>query len=135
MQSVDETDVDDADQGIFRAIDEELRRARDKVGWSCPQLVAHLQADMPVNTYAFPGITSDPDVLNGLPCIRDLHIPVSTVMKMLANGMSSDDIVAGFPGLTAEDVAEARHYAAHDTALVRAPTTPSRSFVVYDWDC
>jgi transcriptional regulator with XRE-family HTH domain len=42
----------DADTLIVRAIGEELRRARDSVGWSRPELVKRMQSNVPVNTYA-----------------------------------------------------------------------------------
>jgi transcriptional regulator with XRE-family HTH domain len=42
----------DADTLIVRAIGEELRRARDNVGWSRPELVKRMHSNVPVNTYA-----------------------------------------------------------------------------------
>jgi transcriptional regulator with XRE-family HTH domain len=43
----------DIDTGrIIRAIGEELRRARDNLGWSRPELVRRMASDVPVNTYA-----------------------------------------------------------------------------------
>jgi len=58
-------------------------------------------------------ITVDPDVMSGLPCIRGLRIPAASVVAMVADGMSSDEIVAEMPDLVGEDVAEALRYAAH----------------------
>jgi uncharacterized protein (DUF433 family) len=57
-------------------------------------------------------ITTDPDVMGGLPRIRDLRIPVATVIAMLADGMSPEDVVAELPDLTVDDVREALLYAA-----------------------
>ena len=61
---------------------------------------------------AFERITTDPDVMGGLPCIRGLRMPVATVVAMVADGMSVTEIIDDFPYLTAEDVAEALRYAA-----------------------
>jgi uncharacterized protein (DUF433 family) len=51
-------------------------------------------------------------VVGGLPRIRDLRIPVATVIAMLADGMSLGEIVAELPDLTPDDIREALLYAA-----------------------
>jgi uncharacterized protein (DUF433 family) len=61
---------------------------------------------------AFERITIDPDVMGGLACIRGLRMPVATVVGMVADGMSVDEILTDFPDLVAEDIAEALRYAA-----------------------
>jgi len=61
---------------------------------------------------AFERITVDPDRMGGVPCIRGLRVPVATVVAMVADGMSVDDILTDLPYLEAEDVAEALRYAA-----------------------
>ena len=61
---------------------------------------------------SFERITTNPDVMGGLPCIRGLRVPVATVVAMVADGMSVAEIVDDFPYLEAEDVAEALRYAA-----------------------
>ena len=60
----------------------------------------------------FERITTNPDVMGGLPCIRGLRMPVATVVAMVADGMSVAEILDDFPYLEAEDVAEALRYAA-----------------------
>ena len=60
----------------------------------------------------FSRITVDPNQMNGLPCLRGLRIPVATVVGMLADGMSAADILAAYPDLEPEDIAEALRYAA-----------------------
>jgi uncharacterized protein (DUF433 family) len=52
----------------------------------------------------FDRISTDPDVMGGLPSIRGLRIPVATVVTMVAEGMSGDEIIAELPDLTREDV-------------------------------
>jgi uncharacterized protein (DUF433 family) len=60
----------------------------------------------------FERITVEPGKMDGQPCIRGLRIPVATVVAMVADGMTTDEIVAELPDLEAEDVAEALRYAA-----------------------
>lgn len=57
-------------------------------------------------------ITADPRVCNGQPCVRGLRITVSLVLKYLAAGRTSDQIVDEFPELEHEDVVECLRYAA-----------------------
>jgi len=61
---------------------------------------------------AYERISADPDVMGGLARIRNLRIPVATVIAMLADGMSADEIVTELPDLTPEDIHEALLYAA-----------------------
>jgi uncharacterized protein (DUF433 family) len=60
----------------------------------------------------FQRITVDADVMGGVPCLRGLRIPVATVVAMVADGMTTDEILAELPDLTAEDVTEALRFAA-----------------------
>jgi len=60
----------------------------------------------------FTRITLDPKKMGGVPCIRGLRIPVATIVGMVAEGMSSDEILASFPDLELEDIRESLHYAA-----------------------
>jgi len=60
----------------------------------------------------FERITTDPDRVGGLPCIRDLRFPVTTVVSMVANGMTFGQILAEHPDLENEDIREALRYAA-----------------------
>jgi uncharacterized protein (DUF433 family) len=60
----------------------------------------------------FTRITVNPMQMGGVPCIRGLRIPVGTVVAMVADGMTEAEIVAAYPDLECEDVAEALRYAA-----------------------
>ena len=60
----------------------------------------------------FERVSVDPDRCGGVPCIRDLRIPVATVVAMAAEGLTADQITAELPDLEAEDVREALLYAA-----------------------
>jgi uncharacterized protein (DUF433 family) len=78
---------------------------------------------------AFERITTDPDVMGGLPCIRGLRMPVATVVAMVADGTSVAQIIDDFPYLTAEDVAEALRYAAEAVRGRELPLRhPARGF-------
>lgn len=57
-------------------------------------------------------ITVDPEVMGGVPTIRGLRIPVATVVTMVADGMSVEEVCADLPDLEAADVAEPLRYAA-----------------------
>jgi uncharacterized protein (DUF433 family) len=60
----------------------------------------------------FDRITADPRQLGGVPCIRRLRIPVATVVGMVAEGMTTREILAAYPELVDDDVREALRYAA-----------------------
>ena len=60
----------------------------------------------------FTRITTDPDMMAGVPCIRGLRIPVATVVGCVADGMSVADILEAYPDLAAEDIRESLLYAA-----------------------
>lgn len=60
----------------------------------------------------FTRITVDPVQMGGVPCIRGLRIPVATVMEMMADGMTSQEILGAFPDLEAGDIDEALQFAA-----------------------
>jgi uncharacterized protein (DUF433 family) len=61
---------------------------------------------------SFERITVESDKMGGQPCIRGLRIPVASVVAMVADGMTVEEILADLPDLEAEDVAEALRYAA-----------------------
>ena len=60
----------------------------------------------------FARITVRAEQMGGVPCIRGLRIPVATIVGMVAEGMSSTEIVAAYPDLQPDDVQEALRYAA-----------------------
>jgi len=63
----------------------------------------------------FPGITMDPDVRFGKPCIAGTRIDVATIVGLFASGETVDTVVAEY-ALTAEQVRAALAYAAHVAA-------------------
>jgi len=60
----------------------------------------------------FTRITVNPKKMGGVPCIRELRIPVATVVGMFAEGMRDNEILEALPDLQTEDIREALHYAA-----------------------
>ncbi len=57
-------------------------------------------------------ITIDPAQMGGVPCLRGLRIPVATVVDMVADGMSFQEILDAYPDLELEDIKGALTYAA-----------------------
>ena len=57
-------------------------------------------------------ITFAPDILGGRACIRGMRISVSLIVNLVADGMTASQIVAEYPDLEEEDVAQALKYAA-----------------------
>ena len=66
-------------------------------------------------------ITIDPNRVGGQPCIRNLRIPVATVVRCVTSGMSRQEILDAYPDLELEDIAAALRFAqqrdrpAHDS--------------------
>lgn len=49
-------------------------------------------------------ITKNPQIMNGVPCIRNLRMPVSTILSMLAEGYDEQKILWEFDELEPEDI-------------------------------
>ena len=45
----------------------------------------------------FERITVDPAQMGGVPCVRHLRIPVATVLRLLAGGLSEEQILSEYP--------------------------------------
>jgi uncharacterized protein (DUF433 family) len=61
---------------------------------------------------SFDRITIRQDQMGGVLCIRGLRIPVATMIGMLANGMTTGEILEAYPDLEQEDINAALQYAA-----------------------
>ena len=57
-------------------------------------------------------ITVNPDQCGGRPCVRGLRIRVTDVLELLADGLSSDQILQELPDLEADDIKAVLNYAA-----------------------
>jgi len=60
----------------------------------------------------FERITVDPGQMGGVPCVRHLRIPVATVLRLLASGLTEDEILREYPDLEAQDIRECLRFAA-----------------------
>ena len=56
-------------------------------------------------------ITFDPAVMGGRACIRGMRITVALVVNLMANGMSTEDIIRDYPELEREDIRQSLQYA------------------------
>ena len=70
----------------------------------------------------FDRITFDPNLMAGKACIRGMRVTVSLVVNLVANGMSTDEILKAYPYLEAEDIHQALQYAAWLTEENLIPT-------------
>jgi uncharacterized protein (DUF433 family) len=57
-------------------------------------------------------IAVDPAQMGGVPCVRRLRIPVATVLRLLAGGLTEQEIISEYPDLQAEDIRECLRFAA-----------------------
>ena len=58
----------------------------------------------------FDRITFDPGVMGGRACIRGMRVTVSLVVNLVANGMSTKEIIEAYPYLEAADIQQALQY-------------------------
>jgi len=66
-------------------------------------------------------ITFNPEIMGGRACIRGMRITVAHVVNMVANDMTTEEIMADHPDLEPEDIHQALQYAA---LLAREETYP-----------
>lgn len=57
-------------------------------------------------------ITVDPKVFQGQPCIRNMRIPVSLIVKLVSVGKTADEIISDYPELKKDDIKQALEFAA-----------------------
>jgi uncharacterized protein (DUF433 family) len=50
--------------------------------------------------------------MGGVPCVRHLRIPVATVLRLLAGGLSEHEILSEYPDLEQEDIRDCLRFAA-----------------------
>ena len=60
----------------------------------------------------FDRITSEPDRMNGQPCIRNLRLTVRRVLEAMATYPDREELRREYPELEDEDVRQALEYAA-----------------------
>lgn len=57
-------------------------------------------------------ITIDPELCLGEPTIRGMRITVSVILKQIASGTTTQEILRAYPELEEEDIRQATRYAA-----------------------
>ena len=70
-------------------------------------------------------ITFDPQIMGGRACVRGMRIAVSLIVNLVANGMTSSEIIEAYPYLDAEDIRQALQYAAWLTEDEVFPLEPA----------
>jgi uncharacterized protein (DUF433 family) len=60
----------------------------------------------------FDRITFDPQVMGGHACLRRMRITVSLIVNLVANGMTTAEVLEAYPYLEPEDVRQDPQYAA-----------------------
>ena len=58
----------------------------------------------------FERITFDRGVMGGRACIRGMRITVALVVNLVANGMSTEEIIREYPELERDDVRQSLQY-------------------------
>ena len=66
-------------------------------------------------------ITHDPGVMGGKPCIWGLRVTVGTIVGLVANGYSTDEILKAYPYLQPDDIRQALTYAAWRVEEMEVP--------------
>ena len=69
----------------------------------------------------FDRITAEPKKMGGVACIRSFRIPVSTIIGLIADGMTTQEILTAYPDLEAEDIIQALRFAAYVTKQRELP--------------
>ena len=57
-------------------------------------------------------ITVNPDICMGQPTVRGMRITVAFVLKLLASGMSHEEVLTSYPELEEDDIRQCIKYAA-----------------------
>ncbi len=68
-------------------------------------------------------ITINPNQMAGMPCIRGLRMPVATIVRMVAEGIATEQILEEHPDLEKEDIQEALRFAAEAVRERELPRT------------
>ncbi len=66
-------------------------------------------------------IQIDSNKMGGVPIIRDLRMPVTTVLQLLAEGKTSDEILKDYPDLEKGDIQACLEYVSYITKTREQP--------------
>lgn len=78
-----------------------------------------------VNFMKLDRITSNPDHMNGQPCIRNLRLTVRRVIELLATYPNREELRQEFPELEEQDIQQALIFASSylDDRIIELPTS------------
>jgi len=60
--------------------------------------------------FGFNRITFDPNIMGGRAYIRGMRITVALILNLVANGMTTEEIIRAYPYLEPEDIRQALCY-------------------------
>jgi uncharacterized protein (DUF433 family) len=58
-------------------------------------------------------IIVDPEILAGKPVLRGTRVAVEFILELLASGLSEQELLAAYPGITHEDILACLSYASY----------------------
>ncbi len=90
-------------------------RSCPPTGWTFATVSAGARSVRLARMEVFPGISMDPDVRFGKPCLTGTRIDVATIVGALAAGESADTVAAEY-SLSIDQVRSALAYVAHIAA-------------------
>ena len=64
-------------------------------------------------------ITVDPNICHGKPCVRGLRYPVAFLLELLSGDTTTEQILADYPDLEADDLKAACAYGARLSQIKR----------------
>jgi len=76
-------------------------------------------------------IASDPEILRGKPRLKGTRIPVGLVLGYLAAGKTAENIIAGFPDLTRDQIAACSRSVKSSGALSRQRSARSKGLSLF----
>ena len=60
----------------------------------------------------FDRITFDSQIMGGRACVRGMRVTVSLILNLVANGMSTEEILSTYHYIEPDDIRQTLHYAA-----------------------
>jgi uncharacterized protein (DUF433 family) len=81
-------------------------------GAQFPETTTNFEKIGGISMREFDRITFDPKVMGGRACIRGMRVTVSLVVNLVANGMTTEEIIDAYPYLAPEDINQALQYVA-----------------------
>jgi uncharacterized protein (DUF433 family) len=70
-------------------------------------------------------ITVDPEICHGKPCVRGLRYPVEFLLELQSGDMTTEQILADYPDLEADDLKAACAYGARLSQVKRIKPLPA----------